>query len=343
MSGVPPATAPLLDVRALTKVYPPRRGLLGATAGAVRAIDGISFTIAPGEILGLVGESGSGKSTIARLVLRLLEPTSGEVRFAGEDLLRLDRRRLRAVRRRLQIVFQDPAASLNPRLSVGAALGEALALAGFGSGRAARERIAHLLTRVGLEPAHASRYPHEFSGGQRQRIAIARALAVEPALIVADEPVSALDVSVGAQIVNLLADLRREQGIAYLFITHDLRLVERIADRVAVLYAGRVVEIGPTAALFAAPLHPYTHALLAAVPEPDPAASRRPVPLGGEPADPAGLPAGCAFHPRCTEAIPDCARSVPPWEEKRPGCWARCLRIAPYGMPGVAEPPPVRG
>ncbi len=332
MSVLAAAGAPLLDVRGLTKEYPPRRRLFSGSGPGrpVRAVDSVSFTIAPGETLGLVGESGSGKSTTARLVLRLVPATSGEVYFAGEDLLRLDRRRLREARRHMQIVFQDPAASLNPRLTVGATLAEALALRGrAATGRHGREEVGALLTRVGLEPAHAGRYPHEFSGGQRQRIAIARALAVEPALIVADEPVSALDVSVGAQIVNLLVDLRRELGIAYLFIAHDLRIVEYVSDRVAVMYAGIIVETGPSRALFDDPLHPYTRALLAAAPDPDPARRDRPLPLGGEPPDPARRPPGCAFHPRCPEAIPECARTVPPWDEKQLGRWASCIRVEP--------------
>jgi len=329
MSATTGGGAPLLDVRDLTKVYPSRRGLFSRAGPAVRAVARVSFTIDRGETLGLVGESGSGKSTTARLVLRLVPATSGQVFFAGEDVLRLDRRRLRAVRRQMQIVFQDPAASLNPRRTVGATLGEALVLRGRARDRSPREEIAALLARVGLEPAAAGRYPHEFSGGQRQRIGIARALAVAPALIVADEPVSALDVSVGAQIVNLLVDLQRELGIAYLFIAHDLRLVEHVSDRVAVMYAGEIVEMAPVGALYRDPLHPYTRALLAAAPALDPARRDRSLPLAGEPPDPARRPAGCAFHPRCPEAIPECARIVPLWEEKRIGRWASCIRVEP--------------
>jgi oligopeptide/dipeptide ABC transporter ATP-binding protein len=317
----------LLAVHGLTKVFPARRSFLSRAGSAVKAVDHVSFAIHRGETLGLVGESGSGKSTTARLVLRLIPASAGQVVFAGVDVLGLGPRALRGLRRRLQIVFQDPAGSLNPRMTVGAILGEALSLHGLARGRAARERVTSLLDRVGLLPAHARRYPHEFSGGQRQRIAIARALAVEPELIVADEPVSALDVSVAAQIVNLLGDLQTELGLSYLFIAHDLSIVEHVSDRVAVMYLGRIVEIATRRDLFQAPLHPYTRALLSAVPTLDPARRGRRIILSGDPPNPARPPAGCAFHPRCPEAIPECAAHVPPWEEKRPGHWASCFRV----------------
>lgn len=332
----------LLAVHGLTKVFPARRSFFSRAGPAVKAVDQVSFAIGRGETLGLVGESGSGKSTTARLVLRLIPASAGQVVFAGEDLLGLGRRALRGLRGRMQIVFQDPAGSLNPRMTVGATLGEALSLHGLARGRAARERVASLLDQVGLLPAHAGRYPHEFSGGQRQRIAIARALAVEPELVVADEPVSALDVSVAAQIVNLLGDLQRELGLSYLFIAHDLSIVQHVSDRVAVMYLGRIVETATRRDLFAAPLHPYTRALLSAVPTLDPARRGRRIILSGDPPNPARPPAGCAFHPRCPEAIAECAAAVPLLEEKRPGHWASCIRVEQ--VPAAERPAgPARG
>jgi oligopeptide transport system ATP-binding protein len=314
----------LLRVENLTKHFPIRRGLFSRTVGQVRAVDGVSFEVAKGEVLGLVGESGCGKTTTGRCILRLIEPTSGKVIFDGRDVTAMGRRELRAIRREMQIVFQDPYSSLNPRLTVGSMLGEALAIHRIAKGAAARERIAELLTQVGLSPDHARRYPHEFSGGQRQRIGVARALAVGPRLIVADEPVSALDVSIQAQIVNLLRDLQRKLGLTYLFVAHDLAVVEHLSDRVAVMYLGRVVELSGRDALYRAPHHPYTAALLSAIPVPDPSRRRRRIVLKGDVPSPANPPPGCPFHPRCFMAQPVCARDVPLLREVTPGRWAAC-------------------
>ena len=315
---------PLLVVENLHKHFPIRRGLFSRTVGQVRAVDGVSFQIAPGEVLGLVGESGCGKTTTGRCILRLIEPTSGRVRFDGRDVTAMKRGELRAMRREMQIVFQDPYSSLNPRLTVGSMLAEALAIHGLARGAQARERIAELLTLVGLAPEHARRYPHEFSGGQRQRIGVARALAVKPRLIVADEPVSALDVSIQAQIINLLRDLQRKMGLTYLFVAHDLAVVEHLSDRVAVMYLGHVVELADRETIYRDPRHPYTAALLSAIPVPDPARRRRRIVLKGDVPSPAKPPPGCPFHPRCFMAQPECAREVPLLREFRPGHWAAC-------------------
>jgi oligopeptide transport system ATP-binding protein len=327
----------LLEVRNLRKYFPIRRGLFSRVVGEVKAVDGVSFDIKPRETLGLVGESGCGKTTTGRLILRLLPATGGEVRFQGEDVFALDRGRMQAVRRKMQIIFQDPYSSLNPRMSVGAILGEALTIHRLARGRAARERIAELLTLVGLAPEHARRYPHEFSGGQRQRIGVARALAVSPDLIVADEPVSALDVSIQAQIVNLLADLQAKLGLSYLFIAHDLSVVEHVSDRVAVMYLGKIVEIATATDLYRTPLHPYTKALLSAVPVPDPTRKTERIILTGDVPSPANPPSGCTFHPRCPEAIPDCSRIVPVLEEKLPGHWVSCIRVDALPASGAAS------
>jgi peptide/nickel transport system ATP-binding protein len=293
----------------------------------VRAVDDVSFEIHRGETLGLVGESGSGKSTIGRTVLRLLERTSGEVRYRGEDTAGFSGERMRRLRSQLQIIFQDPYASLNPKMRIGAILAEALSTHGLHKGAAAREkRIAELLETVGLRPEHASRFPHEFSGGQRQRIGIARALAVEPEFIVADEPLSALDVSIQAQVINLLGDLRERLQLTMLFISHDLDVVEYLCDRVVVLYLGKVMEVAPTAALFARPLHPYTRALLAASPKPDPLAPTEHVALRGDIPSPIAPPSGCVFRTRCPHAIDLCAQTVPPLEERAPGHFSACIR-----------------
>ena len=324
-------TAPLLSVRGLKKHFPITSGLLRRQVGMVRAVDGISFDVAPGETLGLVGESGCGKTTAGRSILRLIEPTAGEIRFNGVDVRSLSGEALRRLRRQMQIVFQDPFSSLNPRMTVGAIVREGLTIHKLAEGEEATRRVRQLLEEVGLRAEYASRYPHEFSGGQRQRIGIARALAVEPKFIVCDEPVSALDVSVQAQVINLLQDLQRQRGLAYLFIAHDLSVVEHIADRVAVMYLGKIVELATAADLYREPLMPYTQALLSAVPIPDPGAKRQRILLSGDVPSPADPPAGCPFHPRCPHPRKDaaCAKIVPPLEEKEPGHWAACIKQTP--------------
>jgi len=291
------AAAPLVQVRDLVKHY--EAGGLFAKAPPVRAVEQVSFDVDRGETLALVGESGCGKSSVGRTILRLQEPTSGRATFDGTDVFTLDRRSLRRLRRRMQIIFQDPYGSLNPRMTVGAAVAEGIEIHGLARGADVGRRVAALLEEVGLDPGYARRYPHEFSGGQRQRIGIARALAVEPSFVVCDEPVSALDVSVQAQVLNLLADLQRDRGLSYLFIAHDLAVVRQIARRIAVMYLGRIVESGPTEPLLASPRHPYTVALLSAVPEPDPARRRSRIVLGGDLPSPSAPPPGCPFHTRC--------------------------------------------
>ena len=296
--------------------------------GVVRAVDGVSFTIAEGETLGLVGESGCGKSTLGRAVLRLVRVTAGKVRFAGTDILKLSARRMRSFRRHMQVIFQDPFGSLNPRLRVLDIVGEAVLVHGLARSQGAmEERVRELLDKVGLPGDALRRYPHEFSGGQRQRIAIARALALAPRFIVADEPLAALDVSIQTQIVNLLRSLQREMGLSFLFIGHDLRMIEYLADRVAVMYVGRFVELAPKRELFDKPLHPYTRSLLAAVPVADPERPRRRIVLGGDAPDPIDPPEGCRFHPRCPEVLPECSKFTPPLEELEPGHWVACLRV----------------
>jgi len=304
---------PLLHVDNLKTHYPIREGWLGREAGAVRAVDGVSLDVHAKETLGVVGESGCGKSTLGRTILKLTTPTSGRVVFDGQDITELDDKGMRPLRRRMQIVFQDPYASLNPRRTVAQLLGEALDIHGLHEGAQRRPRLLELLDKVGLRADALDRYPHEFSGGQRQRIGIARALAVEPEFIVCDEPVSALDVSVQAQVINLLQDLQEELGLAYLFIAHDLAVVEHICHRVAVMYLGRVVEVGPVADIMQNPQHPYTQALLAAIPRPRPGQRRRRKRqvLGGELPSPSSPPKGCAFHPRCHAATDACAEERP--------------------------------
>jgi oligopeptide transport system ATP-binding protein len=306
-------TTPLLTVNKLVKQFPIRGGLLSRVVDRVHAVDGVSFHIEKGETLGLVGESGCGKSTTGRCILRLIEPTTGEVWFEGKDVVSLGKDDLRAVARDMQIIFQDPFASLNPRMTVGAIIGEALVIHGLATNRQAlQDRVVELLERVGLQPDHMRRFPHEFSGGQRQRIGIARALAVEPKLIVCDEPVSALDVSIQAQVINLLEDLQEQLGLTYLFIAHDLSVVEHISTRVAVMYLGRIVEIATARDLYTNPKHPYTEALLSAVPIPDPKVKRKRVMLQGDVPNPINPPTGCHFHTRCPiRQLPLCANEKP--------------------------------
>jgi peptide/nickel transport system ATP-binding protein len=305
-------TAPQLIVTDLVKHYH-AGGLFSGKTPPVRAVDGVSLTVARGETLGLVGESGCGKSSVGRTILRLQEPTSGSAVFDGQNVFALDREQLRALRRRMQIIFQDPYSSLNPRMTVGKAVAEGIEIHRLASRAETPGRVAALLEEVGLDPSYARRYPHEFSGGQRQRIGIARALAVEPSFIVCDEPVSALDVSVQAQVLNLLADLQRQRGLSYLFIAHDLAVVRQIAHRIAVMYLGRIVESGATEALLRDPRHPYTQALLSAVPEPDPEAQRQRIVLAGDLPSPSNPPPGCPFHTRCFHPLKSerCRRELP--------------------------------
>jgi len=322
------AAAPLLEVRNLVKHFRVAGGLFGGRSGLIRAVDGVSFELRRGETLGLVGESGCGKTTTGRCILQLERPTSGEVIFEGRDLTRLGEDELRAVRRKMQVIFQDPYSSLNPRMTVGQMIAEPLAVHGIATERRSRaQRVRDLLSHVGLLPQHADRYPHQLSGGQRQRVGIARALAVEPALIICDEPVSALDVSIQAQIINLLEDLQAQFGLTYLFVAHDLSVVRHISDRVAVMYLGEIVEITDRKSLYDVPLHPYTKALLSAVPIPDPVleAQRERVVLGGEVPSPLNPPPGCVFHPRCPIAVDRCRREVPELREIRAGHRAACI------------------
>ena len=319
-------TAPLLSVKNLVKRFPIRGGLLQRVVDQVHAVDGVSFELASGETLGVVGESGCGKSTTGRCILRLIEPTSGEVFFEGKNVTTASKDELRALARDMQIIFQDPYASLNPRMTVASIIGEALTIHGLTKTRAEYEaRIVDLLETVGLSADHMRRYPHEFSGGQRQRIGIARALAVSPKLLVCDEAVSALDVSIQAQVINLLEDLQAKFGLTYVFIAHDLSVVEHISDRVAVMYLGRIVEIAPAKGLYTEPLHPYTEALLSAVPIPDPTVKRTRIRLQGDVPSPIRPPPGCHFHTRCPIAQKGlCDKEKPPLRESRPGHWVAC-------------------
>ncbi len=317
--------APLLSVRALRKEFPLNSGMFSKETLAVHAVGGVDLDIAAGETLGLVGESGCGKSTTGRCILRLIEPSSGQIVFQGHDVTHLEGEDLRALRRDMQIIFQDPFASLNPRHTVRGIVGEALVIHRLAATRRELEdRVVELLETVGLQSGHLHRFPHEFSGGQRQRIGIARALAVQPKMIVCDEPVSALDVSIQAQVINLLEDLQEKFGLTYLFIAHDLSVVEHISDRVAVMYLGRVVEIAPADALYENPRHPYTEALLSAVPIPDPQVKRHRMVLQGEVPNPIHPPSGCHFHPRCPLAEPRCKVEVPQLRQSTPGHWTAC-------------------
>jgi oligopeptide transport system ATP-binding protein len=326
----------ILEVEGLAKLYPVKRGLvLPKTVGTVRAVDGISFRLARGETLALVGESGCGKSTTARLVLRLIEPSAGTVRFEGMDITDLAGAPLRKLRRKMQIVFQDPFASLNPRMTVGDILEEPLIVHELGDAASRRARVAQLLRLVGLSDYHATRFPHEFSGGQRQRVGIARALAVEPSLVVCDEPVSALDVSIQAQVVNLLKDLQARLGLSYLFIAHDLAVVKHMADRVAVMYLGRIVEIAGKDELFANPRHPYTRTLLAAIPRPDPHRRVGRIVQTGDMPSPLNPPSGCRFHTRCAFATEICRTDDPAPVELEAGHLVACHHVA--SLPAQAE------
>ncbi|UCF81090.1 MAG: dipeptide ABC transporter ATP-binding protein [Acidobacteriota bacterium] len=311
-----PAEDALLEVRNLKKYFPLYRGVFQHVYAHVRAVDGVSFSIRRGETFGLVGESGCGKTTVGRCILRLTEPTEGEVRFEEENILDFDRERMRLARQDMQVIFQDPYASLNPRMTIGDIVGEPFVIHAIARGSEKRDRVAHLLRTVGLDPQHMKRYPHEFSGGQRQRIGIARALALQPKLIIADEPVSALDVSIQAQVVNLLQDLQEKLRLTYLFIAHDLSVVEHISHRVGVMYLGKLVEVATSEELYENPLHPYTKALLSAVPVPDPAVKKERVVLPGDVPTPVNPPSGCRFRTRCPIAEARCAEEEPPLVEK---------------------------
>ncbi len=318
------AAEPLLSVRGLVKHFPVKKGLLQRTVGQVHAVDGVSFDIGKGETLGLVGESGCGKSTAGKAILKLIDPTAGEVRINGQRIDGLRRREMRPWRRQLQVVFQDPYSSLNPRLKVGEIIGEPLVNFGVSGGRELAARVEELALKVGLRAEALDRYPHEFSGGQRQRIGIARALALHPSLIVCDEPVSALDVSVQAQVINLLGDLQSEFGLSYLFVAHDLAVVEHISHRIAVMYLGKIVEIADKRALFTRPQHPYTEALLSAVPVPDPETAKHRIILKGDVPSPINPPAGCRFHTRCPYAFARCSQDEPEMREVLPGHQVAC-------------------
>jgi oligopeptide/dipeptide ABC transporter ATP-binding protein len=347
-------TEPLLQVRDVRTHFPVRGGLLGRVRGTVKAVDGVSFDVRRGETLGLVGESGCGKSTLGRTLLRLIDPTAGSIRFEGRELTGLSQRELRPLRRRMQLIFQDPYASLNPRMTVRDIIGEPFAIHGLARGREREEKVLALLELMGLPREALERYPHEFSGGQRQRIGIARSIAMRPDLVIADEPISALDVSIQAQIVNLLVDLQRELKLTYLFIAHDLKIVEYISTRVAVMYLGKIVELADAADLYRRPRHPYTQALLSAVPVPDPDHKKTRIILQGDVPSPLAPPPGCAFHPRCPHAFERCRRETPPLYDLGNGHTAACFLAEPDaqgrteatatgGAQGVLAQPPSGG
>lgn len=317
----------MIQVKNLVKYFPVRGGLLQRVVAQVKAVEDVSFTVKEGETLGLVGESGCGKTTVGRTMLRLTEPTSGEVLFNGDNVFKLSGRELKEMRRNMQIIFQDPYASLDPRMPIGESVMEGLKIHGIGTPRERFDKAIETLKKVGLEDYHARRYPHEFSGGQRQRIGIARALALRPKFIVCDEPVSALDVSIQSQVLNILKDLQKEFGLTYLFIAHNLSVVEHISDRVAVMYLGKMVEMAPRDELFRNPLHPYTQALMSAIPIPDPKVRRERIILKGDVPSPLNPPPGCHFNPRCPVAMSHCRNVEPPLKEVSPGHWAACWRV----------------
>jgi len=322
--GIQNSSGPVLEVKDLKKHFPVRGGIRLRTVGWVLAVDGVSFSIGPGETLGLVGESGCGKTTVGKTILKLIEPTSGQVKLRSKDITHLTKVEMRDVRREMQMIFQDPYSSLNPRMSVGDIVAEPLENYGLAKGKEKEERVAALLKRVGLESEHIHKHPHEFSGGQRQRIGIARALALNPSLVVADEPVSSLDVSIQAQVINLLMDLQQEYHLAFLFISHDLAVVRHISQRIAVMYLGKIVELTHKETLFKTPLHPYTQALLAAVPIPNPRAIRESYVPEGDVPSPINPPSGCRFHPRCRYATGQCQVEEPSFREIHPGHWVAC-------------------
>jgi peptide/nickel transport system ATP-binding protein len=335
---------PLLQVTDLKKYFPIRRGFFKRVIGHVKAVDGVSFAIDEGETLGLVGESGCGKTTTGRSIMRAIEPTDGEVRFRDPELglvnvRELDVEGVRHIRRSMRMIFQDPYASLNPRMSLLDIVGAPLRAMGLARGKELEDQVAEMLRRVGLSPEYMRRYPHAFSGGQRQRIGLARALAPDPKFVVCDEPVSALDVSVQAQILNLLQDLQQDLGLTYLFVAHDLSVVAHISDRVAVMYVGKIVELARTPELFATPLHPYTEALMAAIPRPDPSPRPKHIVLAGEVANPASPPSGCYFHPRCEYATDRCGQEEPAWDEVVDGHFVRCHRAQELTLTGALQMP----
>jgi len=328
---------PILEVKNLQKFFPIKTGIFSKVVGHVKAVDDVSFTIQKGETLGLVGESGCGKTTTGRGILRLIEPTGGSVKFEGKEITTMGRDELRDIRRQMQIIFQDPYSSLNPRITVGGMLAEIIQFHKLRSTEAeVKDRVEELLQIVGLSPLHARRYPHEFSGGQRQRIGIARALSVEPKFIVCDEPVSALDVSIQSQVINLLEDLQAKLGLTYLFIAHDLSVVEHISNRVCVMYLGKVAEIADYKAIYATPKHPYTEALLSAVPVPNPDRKHKRILLGGDVPSPANVPTGCYFHPRCPKVMPECKTVAPLLRDTGDGHFVSCLLYPESRPEGVS-------